>query len=101
MTDTAFELPEPDDRSVFPEFRIAVFNHPFEVGLEVGMLEQPAITRHASPALLYGLAIMTLEQQGVIDAEINRLLHAGPINEIDACNRITLLLTQDANVDPV
>lgn len=55
---------------------------------------KPDIRRHASMALLYGLALMTLDQQGVIAETIDALLKDGPINEVDACNRISLLMDQ-------
>ncbi|AFU86594.1 hypothetical protein D869_gp320 [Caulobacter phage CcrRogue] len=57
----------------------------------------PSIRRHASQALLYGLAIMTLDQQGVIADTIDALLAAGPINEVDAVNRIALLMQQESH----
>jgi hypothetical protein len=91
-----------DNPPVLPEFELAVFDEGGDgAALEIGVMKAPSILRHASPALLYGLAIMTLDQQGTIKAMVDTLLADGPINEIDATNRITLLLEQDANVEPV
>jgi len=48
--------------------------------------------------LLYGLALLVLDKEGTVASAIDRLLEDGPINEIDATNRITLLLQEDGNV---
>ena len=54
---------------------------------------KPNIRHPASMALLYGLAILTLDADGVVERRMNELLDAGPINEVDACNRIAKLTT--------
>lgn len=94
--------PTPVDIPLKPEFSLSVFDDGADgAGLEISILSHPSVKRHASPGLLYGLAIMTLDQQGTINAMVETLLAAGPISEVDASNRITLLLKQDANVEPV
>jgi hypothetical protein len=86
------------EAALFPEFRLVSFNHqPGDADIEIGLLKNPSVKRHASMALLYGLAILTLDQTKVIAATIDKLLADGPINEVDACNRISLLIQQDAN----
>jgi hypothetical protein len=47
----------------------------------------PAEPEHQPPRLprpAYGLAIMTLDQDGTIQRRMDQLLAAGPINEVDA-----------------
>lgn len=68
-----------------------------EINILVHTRQDAAIERHASMALLYGLAILALDQQGTIQATIDQMLAAGPINEIEAVNRINFLLKEDAN----
>jgi hypothetical protein len=68
-----------------------------DVDLLIRIPEAPNINLHASLALTYGLAIMTLDQDGTIKRRIDELLAAGPINEVDACNQINLLLLKEAN----
>lgn len=91
----------PEDLPVLPEFQLLAFDDgEGDVSLEIGTPLHPSIARHASQALLYGLAILVLDQMGVLGNTIDNLLAAGPISEIDAVNRISLLLNQDANVQP-
>ncbi|AFU88017.1 hypothetical protein CcrColossus_gp147 [Caulobacter phage CcrColossus] len=54
---------------------------------------KPNIRRPASLSLLYGLAILSLDHDGTIERRMNELLDAGPINEVDACNRIAQFTT--------
>lgn len=72
-----------------------------QVEILVHTTSEPSIERHASMGLLYGLAILTLEQQGVIAETIEAMLRQGSISEADAVARITLLIKEDANVEPV
>ena len=83
---------------IVPAFALSAFNDgEGEVTLLVHVPEDPSIKRHASMGLLYGLAIMVLDKEGALGDTVELLLRDGPINEIDACNRITLLLGSDAN----
>jgi hypothetical protein len=66
-----------------------------DVELVVDTPSDPSRHRHASLALLYGLAIMTLDQDGTIERRMDELLQAGAINEIDAINKINFLLMKD------
>jgi hypothetical protein len=90
----------PENLPVLPEFQLLAFDAGSgDVELQIGTPVHPSISRPASQALLYGLAILMLDQMGVLSRMIDEeLLADGPINEIDAVNRITLLLNQDANV---
>lgn len=49
--------------------------------------------QHASTALLYGLAILTLDKAGVIEKLIEKMLEDGPIGEREAIRRIEVLIT--------
>lgn len=68
-----------------------------DVELIVTVPEVPSILRHTSLALLYGLAILSLDQDGTLQRRMDELLEAGPISEIDACNRINLLILKEEN----
>lgn len=98
---TSNEDPETD----VPHFSLAAFigddGDRSAVNILVGEAFRPDVKKHASAALLYGLAILTLDAQGVIAAEVDRLMDAGPISEVDAINRISLLLKDSQNVEPV
>lgn len=54
---------------------------------------KPDIRKPASLALLFGLAILTLDADGTIEARMEALLAPGMINEVDAVNRIAQLTT--------
>lgn len=54
---------------------------------------KPDIRKPASLALLFGLAILTLDADGTIEARMDALLARGMINEVDAVNRIAQLTT--------
>lgn len=68
-----------------------------DVELVVTTPSNPSIRRHVSLSGLYLLAIMTLDQDGTIEKRMDALLEAGPINEVDAVNRINLLLLKEEN----
>ncbi|AFU87633.1 hypothetical protein CcrKarma_gp116 [Caulobacter virus Karma] len=92
----------PDDLA--PEFSLSAFVPASGDRAEADLIihhTTPSVRRHASQALLYGLAIMTLDQQGVIADTIDALLKAGPISEVDAVNRITLLMQQESHDLPL
>uniref|UniRef100_A0AB74UMD7 Uncharacterized protein n=1 Tax=Caulobacter phage BL57 TaxID=3348355 RepID=A0AB74UMD7_9VIRU len=95
-------LPEtfdiPDDLA--PEFSLSAFVPADGDRGEADLIihhTTPSIRRHASQALLYGLAIMILDEKGVIGDTIDALLKQGPISEVDAVNRINILLQQASN----
>jgi hypothetical protein len=69
-----------------------------EVNLIVHTAEKPSDQTFASQALLYGLAIMMLDQRGIIAEQIDKLLEYGPITESEAVRAITFLLKEDFNV---
>lgn len=66
-----------------------------DVELIVNLPERPDIRKHVSLAGLYLLAIMTLDEEGVIAERMNTLLDGGCINEVDAANRIQQLLRRE------
>jgi len=72
-----------------------------DVQLVVDTPSAPSIRRHASLALIYGLAIMTLDQDGTIERRVDELMAAGMISEVDAVNKINLLLLKDVNDEVV
>lgn len=87
-----------DEMSEMPAFILSVFdNGADDIELAINIPEEPQLDRHASLALLYGLAILTLDRQGTLNAMIDQFLIEGPINEIDATNRITLLMMKETN----
>lgn len=93
---TAAALPIPDELA--PEFSLSLFvneDDEAQVDMLIHTKPGPRVTRHASQALLYGLAIMHLDEQGVISATIDKLLDRGPISEVDASNVIACLMQED------
>lgn len=93
-------LEEPEINS--PHFHLTVLDTEdddgnAEVDLLVSTPSSPDIRAHASLGLLYGLALMTLDQDGTIERRMNQLLEAGPVSEVDAVNNINLLLLKEAN----
>jgi hypothetical protein len=65
-----------------------------EVDLSIDLPEIVSMKKHASLGLLYMLAIMELDADGVIADKMDALLRDGPINEIDATNAIRALITR-------
>ncbi|UTC29902.1 hypothetical protein BAJUN_02960 [Bajunvirus bajun] len=91
-----------------PDFQLACFpGDPTDGGdrgdcdMIVSLQGPPDIKKHASMALLVGLAILVLDQQGTLNDTVQAMLAEGPISEVDAHNRITLLLQEEQNVQPV
>lgn len=70
------------------------------VDLSVHVLANPDPDKPASHALLYGVAIMILDQTGVIARTIEEYLRDGPVTETAAVRAINLLIQQDANDQP-
>lgn len=62
-----------------------------DVEIVTSVPSEPSIRRPVSLALLYGLAILTLDHDGTIERRVDELLADGAISEIDAVNRIALL----------
>lgn len=86
------------DADFVPSFALSAFADEDGVSLQAHLPKNPTVRKYADQGLLFGLAILTLDREGVIEATIERLEAAGPINEVDAHNRITTLLVEDANV---
>lgn len=63
-----------------------------DVELIIDLPERPDIRKHVSLAGLYLLAIMSLDEEGLIADRMDALLAQGSINEVDAANRIQQLL---------
>lgn len=93
--------PPPAEDPALRQFRLSAFDigddGEEDVELVVDLPTRPSIRKHASLAGLYLLAIMTLDQDGTIADRIDQLLADTPINEVDCCNRIALLVQGDAN----
>jgi hypothetical protein len=81
-----------------PEFALSTWGA--EGGEEVEILvhvpDHPSEHHPASLALLYGLAILVLDQNGTLSRTIDTLTE-DPISEAEACRRIDFLLKKDAN----
>lgn len=98
MSATALQDPDP-----FPlrEYSLRAFDIGEEgeedVELVIHTPQNPDVRSFVSLAGLYMLAVMTLDQDGTVQRRMESLLDAGPINEVDAINRINLLLLKDAN----
>lgn len=83
-----------------PSFALSVFADQEGVSLVTHLPQNPTVRKYANQGLLYGLAVLTLDREGVIEQTMERLEALGPINEVDAHNRITALIAEDANVLP-
>lgn len=106
-------IPDPDQAvlggfdgdGAAPEFAMSVWKDEQgdqeAVSLLIHTTTDPAIERHASMGLLYGLAILILDQQGRITDTIRDMVAQGPISEAEAVARINFLLKDDANDEPV
>lgn len=82
-----------------PDFALSVYDDG-EGDIEIHAhlpTEPPSISKHASLPTLYGLAILILDRQGTINNIIDQILAEGPINEVEAQNRIANLLEQEHN----
>lgn len=66
-----------------------------DVELIVNQPERPDIRKHVSLAGLYLLAVLSLDEEGVIADRMDELLLSGSINEVDAANRIQHLLRRE------
>ncbi|UTC29038.1 hypothetical protein MARCHEWKA_05290 [Brevundimonas phage vB_BpoS-Marchewka] len=66
-----------------------------DVELIVNLPERPDIRKHVSLAGLYLLAVLSLDEEGLIADRMDELLASGSINEVDAANRIQHLLRRD------
>jgi len=86
--------------AIIPSFALSVYESEDGLTLRTHTTEQPSVRKFASLGLFFGLAIMTLEREGVIEAKVNELMSGDPVNEVDVVNRITLLLKEDSNVLP-
>jgi len=93
------DQPEADDYR--PPFHLTALDGEDDLELIVATPTKPNIRKQASMALLFGLAVMTLDQDGTIEKRMHELLDKGDINEVDAVNRINLLLMKDGNVQRV
>lgn len=91
--------PTPEPREPGPEFAISAWvpedGDRGDIDINVAFTDEPDARRHASMGLLYGLAILTLDRNGTLSATIDAILSGGPINEVDAANRIATLMQQD------
>lgn len=90
---------EYEDIPLTPQFAMNVFDEPnFQVDRTVSLPSNPD-DRPASLSLLYGLAIMTLDQDGTIQKRMLEILRANNdnITQAQACDSIKLLLMEDLN----
>ncbi len=96
-------VPEPegdpyDEIEMVPQFSMTVFDEPdFKVDRTIAL---PTHTdeRPASMSLIYGLAVMTLDQDGTIQRRMLELIQANSeITQKAACESIQLLLMEEHN----
>lgn len=89
---------EVDGYMEYPAFVLEVYDNGLDdIELNLNIPNEPDINNHASLALLYALAILTLDRQGTLNKMIEQFLATGPINEVDCANQITLLMAKDRN----
>lgn len=91
------------DTDLAPEFSLSAWigeNDPDVVDILVHVSNAPSAAKPASSALLYGLAILTLDKQDVISAQIDALCKDGVPSEASVIDSINLLLKADANDQP-
>lgn len=100
-------IPDPTDPSndAPPEFAFSAWNGEAgerdEVRLFVHTTSTPSEEKHASLGLLYGLALMALDQQGAIASAIDALLADGPVSEAQAVEHINFLMQEDYNATAI
>jgi hypothetical protein len=89
------------DGVVVPEFTLMVFdNNEDNIDITVNIPRTPDIKKHASLGLMYGLAWLLLEREGLVEKRVDFLLENGPMNEVDAVNSINLLLSMGRDEIP-
>lgn len=71
-----------------------------DIQIETHILSNPSPHNHASLGLMYGLALLMLDRQGIIEEIVEGLLRSGPMSETDCADAIALLLQQDPNDRP-
>lgn len=71
----------------------------FDTIVQVPLIPSP--DKPASAALLTGLAVLVLSQQGLVEATVKQLVDGGPISETRAIEMAELLLRRDDNDLPV
>jgi hypothetical protein len=91
-----------DEDEIAPDFALSVFKanegrDASDVELMIHVLEYPSSTTPASLALLYGLAILSLDRAGVIHKTIDRLTTDGLPSEAAAVRMINYLMEGDEN----
>lgn len=82
---------------LIPEFSLLVFDEGNNVDIAIHTPREPDIRRHASLGMLYGLALLSLERQGLVQKAVDHFLEHGPMNEVDCINAMNLLLQEPGN----
>lgn len=85
---------------IVPEFSLLVFDSGEDVDISIHVPREPDIRKHASLGMIYGLALLTLERQGLVQEAVDHYLAQGPMNEVDCLNAIHLLLQSPENDSP-
>lgn len=87
---------EEDADPALPRFSLTAYDDlDGNVQITTTVPSKPNIRKPVSLALLFGLAILTLDDDGTIEARMEALLAKGMLNEVDAVNRIAQLTTKD------
>lgn len=88
------------DLKVYPDFALSCWpmaGDPDQVEVAISIPVEPSASKPASAALIHGLAIMVLDQQGVIGDVAEKMFPNGLPSEAQACTMINLLLEPEAN----
>ncbi len=97
--DPAAPAPEPD-----PDFALLIYptdDQDQDVDLAIRVKADVSADRPASAALLHGLAILVLDQQGDIAATIAKMFPGQRPSELEVSNFIDLVIKEDLNDQPV
>jgi len=92
------DLDDFHDVEIIPQFSLTVYDQPGrQVELQVALPTNPD-DRDAPMALIYGMALLSLDQDGTIQNRMLDLIKVNPtITQKAACDNIRLLLMESLN----
>jgi len=94
MTESSYTNEQP----LFTLAYVATNGEPSEADMRVFVPHEPDEDAPAPLALIYGLALMTVEQMGLIDNEVDRLTEGELPSEAEVVRRIEFLMQGKVNV---
>lgn len=86
-----------EEKLPLPDFAISIYESEENVDIQVHLGNDDEVDKMATLATLYGVAILMLDRQGIIDSTVQQMLENGPISQSDAINTIALLLSDSSN----